>query len=87
MNVMHMQIYTPMSQMRSNHRRYLVRLLQKSYTLRYVCEVSIESMLALMTDKMSEGSGEHVHLRNLVRVSLLTTIKLEVDEDTGQIKF
>ena len=46
-----------------------------------------QALLVLMTDKMSEGSGEHVHLRNLVRVSLLTTIKLEVDEDTGQIKF
>ena len=45
-----------------------------------------QALLVLMTDKMSEGSGEHVHLRNLVRVSLLTTIKLELDEDTGQIK-
>ena len=38
-------------------------------------------------DVMTEGSGEHVHLRNLVRVSLLTIIKFEVDGDLGQIKF
>ena len=42
MNVVRMQIYTPMSQMQSNHRKYMVRSLQKSNTLRYMCEVSIE---------------------------------------------
>ena len=40
-----------------------------------------------MTDVISEGSGEYVRLRNLVRVSLLTNIKFEVDEDSDQIKF
>ena len=39
-----------------------------------------------MTDVISEASGEHVHLRNLVRVSLLTNIKFEADEDSDQIK-
>ena len=32
-----------------------------------------------------EGSGEHVRLRNLARVSLLTIIKFEVDEDSDKI--
>ena len=45
------------------------------------------NLLVLMTDVISEASGEHVHLRNLVRVSLLTNIKFEVDEDSDQIKF
>ena len=43
----------------------------------------VNSLLVLMTDVISEGSGEHVRLRNLARVSLLTNIKFEVD----QIKF
>ena len=45
------------------------------------------NLLVLMTDVISEGSGEHVRLRNLVRVWLLTNIKSEVDEDSDQIKF
>ena len=40
-----------------------------------------------MTYVIREGSGEHVRLRNLARVSLLTIIKFEVDEDSDQIKF
>ena len=39
-----------------------------------------------MTDVISEDSEEHVHLRNLVRVSLLNNIKFEVNEDSDQIK-
>ena len=36
-----------------------------------------QALLVLMTDEMSEeGSGEHVRLRNLVRVLLLTTINI-----------
>ena len=46
-----------------------------------------QALLILMTNVIREGSGVHVHLRNLVRVSLLTNIKFEVDEDSGQIKF
>ena len=46
-----------------------------------------QALLILMTNVIREGSGEHVRLRNLVRVSLLTNIKFEVDEDSGQIKF
>ena len=45
--------------------------------------ISPNSLLVLMTDVISEGSGEHVRLRNLARVSLLTNIKFQVD----QIKF
>ena len=47
----------------------------------------VKSLLVLMTDVISEGSGEHVCLRNLAMVSLLTNIKFEVDEDSRQIKF
>ena len=47
----------------------------------------INSLLVLTTYVIREGSGEHVPLRNLVRVSLLTIIKFEVDEDSDQIKF
>ena len=44
----------------------------------------VNSLLVLMTtDVISKGSGEHVCLRNLATVSLLTNIKFEVD----QIKF
>ena len=42
MNVEQMQIYTPMSLMRSNHRRYSERSLQKSNTLLCRSEVSLE---------------------------------------------
>ena len=40
-----------------------------------------QALLVLMTDMISEGSGDHVRLCNLVRVSLLTNIKFEVDEN------
>ena len=43
----------------------------------------VNNLLVLMTDVISEGSGKHVRLRNLARVSLLTNIKFEV----AQIKF
>ena len=43
----------------------------------------VNSLLVLMTDVISEGSAEHVLLRNLARVSLLMNIKFEVD----QLKF
>ena len=42
-----------------------------------------QALLVLMTDVFSKGSGEHVHLCILIRVSLLTNIKFEVDEDSG----
>ena len=45
----------------------------------------INSLLVLTTYVIIEGSGEHVPLRNLVRVSLLTIIKFEVDEDSLDI--
>ena len=45
-----------------------------------------QALLVLMTDVISEGSGDHVRLCNLPRVSLLTNIQFEVDEDSGQIK-
>ena len=41
----------------------------------------VNSLLVLMTDVISESSEEHVRLHNLVRVSLLTNIKFEVEED------
>ena len=44
----------------------------------------INRLLVLMTDVISEGSDEHMRLRNLVRVSLLTNIKFEVDEDSDK---
>ena len=47
----------------------------------------VNILLVLTTYVIREGSGEHVRLRNLVRVSLLTIIKFEVDEDSHQIKF
>ena len=47
----------------------------------------VNSLLVLTTYVIREGPGEHVHLRNLARVSLLTIIKFEVDEDSDQIKF
>ena len=40
----------------------------------------INSLLVHMTDVISEGAREHVQLRNLVRVLLLTNIKFEEDE-------
>ena len=39
-----------------------------------------------MTDVISEGSGEHVCLHNLVRVSLTNKFKFKVDEDSSPIK-
>ena len=39
----------------------------------------VNSLLVLTTYVIREGSGEHVCLRNLARVSLLTIIKFEVD--------
>ena len=39
----------------------------------------VNSLLVLTTYVVREGSGEYVRLRNLVRVSLLTIIKFEVD--------
>ena len=42
----------------------------------------VNSLLVLTTYVIREGSGEHVRLRNLARVSLLTIIKFEVDEDS-----
>ena len=42
-------------------------------------------LLVLMTDVISEGSGEHMRLRNLVRVSLFTNIKFEMDEDSSDV--
>ena len=47
----------------------------------------VNSLLVLMTYVVREGSGEYVRLSNLVRVSLLTIIKFDVDEDSDQIKF
>ena len=47
----------------------------------------VNSLLILTTYVIREGSGEHVRLRNLARVSLLTIIKFEVDEDSDKIKF
>ena len=43
----------------------------------------VKTLLELMTDVISEGSGEHVCLHNLVRVSLTNTVKQ--DEDSSQI--
>ena len=47
----------------------------------------VNSLLVLTTYVIREGSGEHVRLRNLARVSLLTIIKFEVYKDSDQIKF
>ena len=47
----------------------------------------VNSLLVLATYVIREGSVEHVRLRNLARVSLLTIIKFEVDEDSDKIKF
>ena len=42
------------------------------------------ALLILITDVISKGSEEYVHLRNLARVLLLTNnIKFEVDGDSG----
>ena len=46
----------------------------------------VNSLLVLTTYVIREGPGEHVHLCNLARVSLLTIIKFEVDEDSDQKK-
>ena len=40
-----------------------------------------QALLVLMKDMISEGSGEHVRLPNLIRVLLITNIKFEVDEN------
>ena len=48
-----------------------------------VPEYFVNSLLVLMIDVISEGSGEHVRLRIIARVSLRTNIKFKVD----QIKF
>ena len=47
----------------------------------------VNSLLVLTTYVIREGPGEHVRLRNLARVSLLTIIKFEVYKDSDQIKF
>ena len=44
----------------------------------------VKTLLEHMTDVISEGSGEHVCLHNLVRVSLTNEVK--VDEDSSQMK-
>ena len=46
----------------------------------------VNSLLVLTTYVIREGPGEHVRLRNLARVSLLTIIKFEVYKDSDQIK-
>ena len=46
-----------------------------------------QALLVLMTDVISEGSGEHVFLRNLIRILLLTNIWFEVDDNLGKMKF
>ena len=46
----------------------------------------INSLLVLMTYVIREGSGGHVRLRNLAKVSLLTIIKFEADEDSDPKK-
>ena len=46
----------------------------------------VRTLLELMTDVISEGSGEHVCLHNLVRVSSRSLTKFKVDEDSSQIK-
>ena len=67
--------------------RYSVRSLKKSNTpYELVSGYFLNSLLALMAYVIRESSGEHVHLRNLARVSLLNIIKFEVDEDSDQIK-
>ena len=45
----------------------------------------VNSLLVLTTYVIREGPGEHVRLRNLARVSLLTIIKFEVYKDSDQI--
>ena len=47
----------------------------------------VNSLLVLTTYVIREGPGEHVRLRNLARVSLLTIIKFEVYKDSDLIKF
>ena len=47
----------------------------------------VNSLLVLTTYVIREGPGEHVRLRNLARVTLLTIIKFEVYKDSDQIKF
>ena len=64
---------------------HVINLCDAPYEL--VPEYFVNSLLVLMTDVISVGSGEHVRLRNLAWVSLLTNIKFEVDEDSDQIKF
>ena len=44
----------------------------------------VNSPLVLTTYVIREGSGEHVRLRNLARVSLLAIIKCEVDKDSAK---
>ena len=41
----------------------------------------VNSLLVLTAYVIREGSGEHVHLRNHARVSLLTILKFEGDKD------
>ena len=45
----------------------------------------VNSLLVLTTYVIREGPGEHVRLRNLARVSLLTVIKFEVYKDSEDI--
>ena len=52
-----------------------------------VPEYFVNSLLVLTKYVIREGSGEHVRLCNLARVSLFTIIKFEVYKDSDQIKF
>ena len=77
--------------------RVIYLLIEHSSSVRhrghfYACSLLVpgyfvNSLLVLKTDVISEGSGEPVGLRNLARVSLLTNIMFEVNEDSDQIKF
>ena len=64
---------------------------QSNPNMKLTCAVPhmifVNSLLVLTTYVIREGSGEHVRLRNLARVSLLTIIKFEADKDSDQIKF
>ena len=64
--------------------------LQSNPNMKSTCAVPgyyVNSLLVLTTYVIREGSGEHVRLRNLAKVSLLTIIKFEVYKDSDQIEF
>ena len=81
--------YHPSRRMRHGGHRYMYVFALSWALLGPVHDINLRGapydLLGIMTNVISEGSGEHMRLRNLVRVSLFTNIKFEMDDDSSDV--